>query len=250
MDKILVGTLFSDVKDYAIRDWYKNVCKFSYSNFDVCAVDNSKDKKYHKKIFKYFSEHKIKSNIGKLTVLHTPRVHKEAEVFMAFSANELRKHFLKNDYDYLLYLECDIFPPTDILERLLSYNKQIISAIYFIGDKNASYPMCSDINFYFNENPVIINKNYIQGFYGIGAYSHPKSLTNGGLGCLLIYKDIIKEVPFRYDTELSYDNKFLHYHDVMFAKDLVKKGIQNSYAPIICRHENVSWDIQKRMINK
>lgn len=249
MARILVGTLFSNVKNYAIMDWYKNLCKFSYPNFDVCAVDNSKDKKYHNKIFKYFSDHKSKSNIGKLTVLHTPRVHKDAEVFMAFSANELRKHFLKNDYDYLLYLECDIMPPVDILERLLSYGKQIISPLYFIGDKSSSYPMCSDINFYLNQSPLIINKSYIQGFYDIGEYNQPQPLTNSGLGCLLVYKDIIKEVPFRYDNELSTDNKLIHHHDVMFAKDLFKKGIQNSYVPIICRHENVSWDIQRRMIN-
>lgn len=241
MERVLVGTLFSDVKDYAIRDYFKNVCKFSHPNFDFCAVDNSKDKKYHKKIFNYFSEHKKNSNIGKLTVLHAPRVHPQSEVFMAFSANELRKHFLKHNYDWLLYLECDIFPPIDILERLLCFNKPIISGLYFTGEGKTSYPMIDGKSFYLDGmriNPM----GYLQGFYDIKDWLTPRPVINSGLGCSLIYKDVIERIPFRAD-----DERIFH-HDTTFAYDLVKHGIQNLYVPIICRHENQRWDVQRQMI--
>lgn len=242
--KILVGTIFSDVKDYVVKDWYKNVCKFSYPNFDFCAVDNSKDKKYHKKIFNYFNDKKKKSNIGKLTVLHTPKIAKRSEIFMAFSSNELRRNFLKGGYDYLLYLECDIFPSIDIIERLLSYNKQIISALYFIGDKKTSYPMMGGKHAFINLNPSMAIKGYLEGFYDIGEFEIPKELISGGLGCVLIYKDILEQIPFRYDPNLIVHN------DGIFAKDLFEHGFQNIYVPIMCRHENQAWDIQRKMIGE
>lgn len=239
--KILVGTLFSEVKDYAIRDWYKNVCSFTYTGFDFCAVDNSKDKKYHKKIFNYFSEHKKNSNINKITVLHTPRIDKDSEIFMAFSANELRRHFLKNDYDVLIYNECDVFPPHDIIERLLSYDKEIISALFFTGDKKTSYPMISDVNYYFNKTLIPL-RGYLETFYNIGEVEIPKQVMSAGLGCALIYRNIIEQIPFKPDATLKF------HHDTLFFKDVWEAGIENYYVPVMCRHENQTWDIQRKMI--
>lgn len=225
--KVLIGTIFSEVKNYVIRDWFKHVCKYTYSNFDFCAVDNSKDKKYHKKIFNHFASNKKNSNIKKLTVLHTPRTRKESEIFMAFSADELRRHFINGGYTHLLYNECDVYPPFDIIERLLSYDKQIISALFFIGGKKTSYPMISIQHTYIYKNPFMSTLDYIEGFYDIGEWNEPKPLLNGGLGCTLIHKDIIFKIPFQYDTSLKY------HHDTIFAKDLWENGIQNMYAPIM-----------------
>ena len=241
--KILVATLFSEVKNYCIKDWYKNsICKLTYPSFDFCAIDNSKDPKYHRRIYHFFDNLKKKSHIDKLTVIHTPRIHEKSEVFMADSLNALRKHFLENEYDWLVLNECDVYTPPDIIERLLSYNMQIISALYFSGDKSASYPVISGINFFFNENPIIYVKSYIEGFYDIGEIEIPKQVLSAGLGCILIYKDILQKIPFRYDDELC------NFPDSVFAKDLWDNNIQNLYVPIICRHENQLWEKQFKMI--
>lgn len=240
--KILIGTLFSEVKDYVIRDWFKNVCKLTYPSFDLCLVDNSKDKKYHKKIFKYFSEHKNESNIDKLTVLHTPRVHKKPEIFMAFSANELRSHFLKNNYDCLLNLECDIFPPLDIIERLLSYNKQVIGATYFSGSKDTSYPMIVELIISGeNENLKFDNPSYIKGFYEMTDTFEPKPYFGQGIGVCLWHRSVIEKIPFRSHEKTFYDS--------VFYADLHTHNIQNYLVPIMCRHENQIWSKQFKMIS-
>lgn len=240
--KILVGTIFSDVKDYAIRDYFKTVCSFSYKNFDFCAVDNSVNKKYHHKIFKYFSDHKNKSNIGKLTVLRTPRVSNKSDVFMAFSANELRKKFLEGSYDALLYLECDIHPPVDIIEKLMNYNKPVISAIYFTGEKSYSYSMIADTHYFIYGNPRMHIKSYMEGFFDIEECDKPKELSSAGLGCVLMHRSVVQRIPFRHSTEHNV------HHDGTFAQDLLFNGIQNMYVPIMCRHDNQTWDIQHKMI--
>lgn len=241
--KILVGTLFSEVKDYVIKDWYKNsICKLTYPSFDFCAIDNSKDPKYHRRIYHFFDNLKKKSNIDKLTVIHTPRTHVKSEVFMADSQNALRKHFLENGYDWLFLKECDVYTPPDVIERLLGYNTQIISALYFTGDKSNSYPVISNLRHFFNGNPRIYVKSYLEGFYDIGEIEIPKEVLNAGLGCTLIYKDVLQKISFRYD------NQFMVHNDTMFAKDLRDNKIQNLYVPIMCRHENQNWDIQRKMI--
>lgn len=239
--KILVGTIFSDVKDYVIRDWYKNVCQFTYPGFDVCAVDNSKDKKYHKKIGNYFQTHSSRSHINLCTVLHTPRIHRRSEVFMAFSANYLRKFFLDNNYDVLIYKEADVLTPPDIIERLLSYNKHMVSALFFTGHKRNSYPMMLGVNVY-SDGPKMALRSYLQGFYDIGETEIPKQIASAGLGCVLMYRETVQQIPFRAAETFS------HHHDSTFTQDLYQNDIPNFYVPIICKHENQPWDIQRKMI--
>lgn len=160
---------------------------------------------------------------------------------MADSLNALRKHFLENGYDWLLLNECDVYTPPDILERLLSYNMQILSALYFSGEKSYSYPVLTDVHYSFTEK-VMVNHSYITGFYHLGEYNKPQKIVNAGLGLILIYKNVLKQVPFRSDRSF--------YPDTMFAMDLSYNNIQNYYVPIMCRHENQIWDIQRKLIGK
>lgn len=242
---ILIGTLFSEVKNYCIKEWFKNVCSFTYPNLDLCMVDNSKDKKYHKKILKYFSKHKKNSNIKNITILHTPRVDKSPEIFMTFSANELRKYFLRNNYVALFNLESDIFPKPTIIEQLMCYNKSVVGATYFSGLKERSYPMITDIckyNYY--ENVKCCGTPYLKGFFEMTDTFEPKPYFGQGLGCTLISRGIVQRVPFRSDP-----TKKSHY-DTMFYCDLMQQGIQNYLVPIMCRHENQTWDKQLKLIEK
>lgn len=243
MDKILVGTIFSNIKDYAIRPWFNNIRKFRYPQFDFCAVDNSKDPKYHRRIYHFFDNKKKESNIDKLTVLHTPRTHDKSEVFMADSANTLRDYFLQGGYTHLLYNECDVFPPDDILQILLAHRREIIGALFFTGAKKTSYPMLSQINYYWDK-VVAPMKGYLETFYDIGEIHEPKEILSAGLGCVLIHRSIIEQFPFKADYSLRF------HHDTLFTKDLWEAGIPNYYIPIICRHENVTWDIQRKMVGR
>lgn len=239
--KVLVGSLFSEVKDYCIREWFNNVKKLTYSNFDLCMADNSKNSKYHKKMFNYFSERKKNSNIGKFTVLHTPRINKNSEIFMAFSANALRKHFLDGRYEWMLNLECDVLPPADIIERLLCYNKPVIGATYFSGKKDSSYPMIIDqLTYSSKENLTFNNPSYIKGFYEMTDAFEPKPYFGQGIGVCLWHRSVIERIPFRAVEKTFYDSAFY--------VDLHNSGIQNYLVPIVCRHQNQLWKDQFKMI--
>lgn len=239
--KILVGTLFSEVKDYCIRPWFDNARKLTYSNFDLCMVDNSMDAKYHKKIFEYAASRKKNSNIGSLKVIHVPRMGKSSEEFMANSANRLRRHFLEGGYEWMLNLECDVFPPADIVERLMCYNKSVIGATYFSGVKKTSYPMIIDFLAYGSgANPTFDNPPYLKGFYEMTDTFEPKPYFGQGIGICLWHRSVVERIPFR-----SVNNTF---YDSAFYVDLHNSGIQNYLVPTICRHENQLWEKQFKMI--
>ena len=46
--------------------------------------------------------------------------------------NLMREYCLKNNYAYMFMLESDIIPPIDIITRLHSHHKDVVTAIYFI----------------------------------------------------------------------------------------------------------------------
>ena len=60
-------------------------------------------------------------------------------VRIAKSRELLREKALKQGYDYLLCLDQDIIVPPNIIKKLISHNKDIISGLYFTrGIKNIS----------------------------------------------------------------------------------------------------------------
>src|SRR3989344_3253635 len=42
------------------------------------------------------------------------------------------KYLIYNNYDYLFSLEQDVIPDKNILKKLISHNKKVISGIYFV----------------------------------------------------------------------------------------------------------------------
>jgi len=50
---------------------------------------------------------------------------------LAESRNKLFKQFLKGNADYCLLLDSDMLLPKDLIQKLLSYNKDVVSAMAF-----------------------------------------------------------------------------------------------------------------------
>ena len=58
---------------------------------------------------------------------------------------------LENDFDYLLHLETDIFPPTDVIERLLDAKQKVVGAMYHIELGERSTLMIQQIEDFGND---------------------------------------------------------------------------------------------------
>jgi len=227
--KVLVGCPTSDHKAYCLDKYIKAVNELSYPNYDILLIDNSEKDDYYKKI-KGFG-----INVEKI------KYKKKARDRIVESRNLLRKKVLEEGYDFLLSLEQDVIPPKDIIERLLRHNKQVTTGIYFLVNPfKEEHKLRSSI--WTNYDPKTNLMYRVKNEYII---NNPKliEVSASGLGCILIHKDILKKIKFRYDKKTE------GFDDVFFAKDLRKNKIK-IYADlsIVCKHlvKDWSWkDIEK-----
>jgi|SRR3989344_836200 len=219
--KILIGCPTSAHKKYCLKEYINSIKSLTYKNFDVLIVDNSENDKYFNEIKKELPCIKDKwFENARERIIH--------------SRNLLRKKILDEDYDYFLSLEQDVIPPKDIVERLLNHNKKIVSALYFKTDPNGILSPLLWI-----KDGAGIRKAYLDE---VEKNEFVKAAAVG-LGCILIHKDILKNIEFRYDkNEEGFD-------DVFFCKDAIEKGFEVFCdTGIKCRHliKEMNWDSIKK----
>jgi len=199
--RILIGCPTSDYKEYSLKEYLEGIKNLTYKNFDLVLVDNSKNDYYFNKL-KSSGINVIKG-----------KYFESAKDRVIDSRNILREYCLKNDYDYLLSLEQDVVPPKDVIERLLKHDKEITGALYFyLGDDNKTLLPMIWIHYegeyakrlMFNEIP---EDKLIE-------------VITCGLGCILIKKEVLGKIKFRYvKDEEPWD-------DLWFCEDAREKGFK------------------------
>lgn len=102
----------------------------------------------------------------------------------AKSRNVIVEQALANDCTHILFLDDDMTPSADILNRLLKHNKDIVTALYLKRD----YP----------HFPVAFDRKFDNGFnkhlYLDKAIDGLIEVTNCGLGCVLIKIEVFKKM--------------------------------------------------------
>ena len=193
--KILVGCPASFHKEYALKEYADAVKSLTYKNFDMLLVDNSKDNVYFEKIKEF-----------NLPVIKGPYFPSARDRIIT-SRNLLREKALNENYDYFFSLEQDVLPPKDILQNLLKHNKKLITAVYFahnILEDNARelIPLVYKLT-----NPETLSMrplNETELWQNHGLHE----VISAGLGCLLVHRDILKEIKFRYEKNTFDDRWF------------------------------------------
>ena len=226
--KILVGCPTSLHKEYCLKDYAEAVKSLDYPNYDILLVDNSPDDDYLKKI----KEHG-------LPVIKGPYFESARDRIIA-SRNILRQKVLDEGYDYFFSLEQDVIPPKDILQNLIKHNKRVISAVYFahniVDNKRVLMPLVYKLIDKETLSMRPLNDKELWEELGL------TEVVSAGLGCLLIHRNILKKIKFRYEKN-TFDDRwfFIDLHNLKiesFADTSVK-----------CKHlilEHQKWDeIQK-----
>ena len=215
--KIMVGCPTSFHKEYALQQYAESLKKITYKNHDILLVDNSPNDTYLDKI----------KETG-LSVIKGPRFESARDRIIA-SRNILRQKVIDGNYDYFFSLEQDVIPPRDILERLISHNKKVITAVYFANNAIPGETLSKLIPLaYILEDEKTLsmrplNEEELWKNQGL------MKIVSAGLGCVLIHRNVLKEVKFRYDLN-SFDDRW-------FFLDLYDKKIP-VYADtsIKCKH--------------
>lgn len=107
------------------------------------------------------------------------------------SRNLIIKYFLENNYDYLLSLDQDVIPPKDVIEKLLKFQKDIISGVYYGFFLIDGVKKLRPLLYEYTEDGRKRNLN-------LDEVKDEKliKVKECGAGCLLVKKDVLKKVKF------------------------------------------------------
>jgi len=225
LPKVLIFTPIYEAKDYSLEEFLKHTEALTYPNKRHIFIDNSETDEYY---------HKLKKR--GLDVYYVGRGNNSREA-ISRGQNFARKIALEENYPYIFSLESDIMCPPDIVQRLMSRGKDVISGLYHIGDRSKGVRVpCITIKKW-NENLAafgtrLLNPEEWDDYNNKGV----KQVQAAGMGCCLIHKNAFKRVAFTYDPRLK------GHSDIYFFNDMFRMRIPVYVdTDVYCDHQNVNW---------
>lgn len=221
MHKVLIGCPTCDRYRYCIDEYLEAIKALNYKNYDVLLIDNSKDDSF-------FKELKNKGvDAEKIEYCEPVRER------IVRARNLLLDRAIKGNYDFLFSLEQDIIVKPDVLDKLLSQKKHVVSAYYgkdtvlVLEDKETG-----EIKKVLIELPLV--------WLGVGdkiKRANPQEIFNkglieiaaSGLGCILISREVFTKIRFRYKEDKK------AFDDMYFCEDISNLG----YKLYLCTETNV-----------
>jgi hypothetical protein len=228
--KILLAAPINVVKAYCLFDWLKAIKELDYDNYDIFLVDNSTNPAFSQQI----------RDLG-FDCVHDPPQGRETRYLLLSGLNKCKDKFLSDGYDILFSLECDIFPPKDIIQRLLAHDKDVVGTTYWTFHGYDSqlqllniYTLHTD---YKNHKKEYKNRYMTFEEAQLFMDGSCKPAYANGIGCMLIKKWVLEDIPFRVDpTDSGHPDSFFH-------QDLWLNGITNYVdTSIIPLHRNSNWN--------
>lgn len=226
MKKVLLGTPTFDGKEYCLDFWIKRVKQIQKETpCDILLIDNSKTDYYYNLI----------KNKYKLNVIKSKHYKKQPLKSLGEARKKLYEYAIHKNYDYIFSLEQDIFPPIDILKRLIETRLKIKDKEAIVGTPYIIHIITEEKIPYITKDSltnVAIERIYskkmkrkIQNNLTKKEVKRRKKLLEVyacGFGCTLIDVSILKKI------KVKYTEKRRRPDDAFFYLDLFNQKI-NSY---------------------
>lgn len=233
-NRILIASPTSQSKQYCDFDFIDNILLTNYPNFDFRLFDNTQDDgKYCKRLNEYYIN-KYGDN-GRFQCIRTETAFCDGLISRITQGhNDCRNYVINNGYTHLWHVESDIFTEPHFLQELLFNNLPVVGALYATDHGRFRKLMVQQREYRSHSNVYMYNfdqtddVNFIDGSL--------KQVDHMGLGCVLICRDILHKIPFRYIPNI-------HIHsDSFFAEDCHLKGIKiMANTALIAEHKNANW---------
>jgi len=222
-NKILVGVVTAQIKDYCWYDFKRQLQRLEKKGFDVYIVDNSPKK----------------VNRGFKSTWIAPR--EVPQITTRDCMNNIRDYFLKGNYDKLLVLESDVFVTDEAIDYLLSMKGDVNSYTYPMRlERFNKYSLCvqstiggSSLMLTPEDSQMLL----INGDIKLGEYKlNGKVVTHCGYGCTLINRNVLEQITFK---SFKSGNKY-PYPDSFFHHEVNKLGFVNMLnTDYLCEHRNL-----------
>ena len=197
MKKVLVTAPLCEWYDYCWDEFSNRVKELTYENYDLFFTENSSTNNFFEK---------VKSQ--GFDVIKTEHLHRIRDM-VTRDHNIIRDKVLDGGYDYLLILDQDVIPPRDVIEKLMKHDKDIISGLYFghhdINGEAKVMPFAwvfsKEINDWNNTGYLIEKEIWEEQLLKIAF---------AGMGCILIKREVLEKINFRYLLEMdAWDDRWL-----------------------------------------
>lgn len=245
--KVLVVTTIYSGKEYCLERFLTHARGLTYPNMRHVWIDNSADDGAFAK--KLVEEYDIPAE----DVYHIERGSNSREA-LARSSNYGRKLVIEGGYDYMFMLESDVMVPPTIIERLVSYGKDIISGLYMIGsdewDEEEVPEAYKDMVGTRMRWPCVTIPRYN---HNLGAWGSRlltleevndyvmqgvKRVHTNSFGNCLIHKSVFT----KHGITFTYDPRFNGHPDIYFFNNCFMKRIPVFVdTSVVSDHDNIPW---------
>ena len=194
--KVLVGIPTSFHKEYCLEEFSSGLKKLTYLHKEILFVDNSPDNKYLEKI----------KNAG-FNAIKGPYLDSPVQRISA-SRNKIIDRAIKENFDYIFFLDQDTIPPEDAIQRFLAHNKKALCGICFSRAKNAEGKLIYLPNVYKiipsdKELPDMKELTHEEIFS-----NHLHKVVSCGGACIFIHKEVFTKIRFKEDLKQCEDRWF------------------------------------------
>jgi hypothetical protein len=257
LNNILIAVNTYDGHQYCREDFVKNLKEIQkYSGADVAIFYNGRQMPW--------------GFDGWPIVYYEPSEFDNGISILCAKNNQMRDYFLNGKWSHMLMLESDIIPPIDVVNRLYSYHKDTVTAMYFIKTlmkDMVNMPIESTWNVLDNEtmqtkiitipkgdNIMVIAQKFIPAIWG---FFDGKSriwemedafpqrglvrIYSAGIGCVLIKRIVLEECGNFEIRDIS--EEIQNFTDFLYFKKIHDNGFQAFVdTNTICKHEHYDFD--------
>lgn len=117
--KVLVGCPIYDGGAQYLEGFLDCIRSQTFKDFDILFADTSKGESFFR----------ILKNKGAFVIRAPSKSGKRMDNIVS-GRNAVREFFLEHDYDFLWFVDADVCPPSNALERLLTSKKMLVSGVY------------------------------------------------------------------------------------------------------------------------
>src|ERR1051326_1592608 len=137
-------------------------------------------------------------------------VHLTIDAYIDWGRNRIVQDALDKGCTHLMFLDQDVSPPSDTLERLLLHDLPIVGGVYY-GKEPGSPPVCGVFEPEFTRL--------------IEVKPHLMELGWTGMGCTLIKCDVFREMEAHYGDKKWYSTAENAGEDIWFCRRAQELGI-------------------------
>ena len=218
--KVLVACPIIDRNKYCFDRFLACYTALTYPNKELLLVDNSATENF-------YNDLKSKG----LNVIRGKHFSRAIEA-LVYNRNIVRSYFLARKYDYLFSLDSDVICEPDAIERLMKRQKEMASGIYYSAKMENGVPVAKPMVFVRLKDEEFAKISADEKFVELMAQNglkredifrqlnreevlEPKliEINVAGLGVVLIQRNVLEKVPFRFDETIKATDDFFFFVD-------------------------------------